>query len=377
MNTEDKEKSTDKQDIDATPIAKRAIRIAVGAVVVMLIAIGAFVMIRTSEPPPKQSNLPIEDRFGVLDMQLLIMAHGDYADVLALKDEIKALEIEVSTEHLNMTFEVPETNHEAFVQASKQKQRMDEINHYARLADEVKAAVKAKREELAIKYDQEVKFAESKYLNEILSIKLELDNSDVMRLTPSEIEERNARISQLQGERDRAVAEIRMAQDAEIKEYAQNLLDDANIRQAEFTDELRAQSAAEELKRETEAQERNAMIMDQGAITPMENAMRIAQKRGELAAKKQQLRVLEQKIFREISGLASKQAIMNNLTMIISSTATSKQGNDFYDYGIGQWHELRTPIIGINTVDLTEIMLQEMRAAGMASPEVSEGEKEK
>lgn len=377
MNTEDKEKSTDKQDIDATPIAKRAIRIAVGAVVVMLIAIGAFVMIRTSEPPPKQSNLPIEDRFGVLDMQLLIMTHGDYADVLALKDEIKALEIEVSTEHLNMTFEVPETNHEAFVQASKQKQRMDEINHYAKLADEVKAAVKAKREELAVKYDQEVKDAEVKYLNEILSIRLELDNSDVMRLLPNEIDERNARISQLQGERDEAVAEIRMAQEAEIREYAQNLLDDANLRQAEFTEELRAQSEAEELKRETEAQERNAMIMDQGAITPMANSIRIAQKRGELAAKKQQLRLLEQKIFREISGLASKQAIMNNLTMIISSTATSKQGNDFYDYGMGQWHELRTPIIGINTVDLTEIMLQEMRAAGMTSPEISDDEKEK
>lgn len=376
MSNEDKEISTDKQGIDATPVAKRAIHIAVGAIAVLLVAIGAFVAWRLSGPAQEQKPaVSVEDRVGVLDIQLLMMAHKEYGGLQELKDEIRALEVDISTEHLNMEFEAPEPDHEAFVQATSQKQKLDEINHYTKLADEVKAKVKAKREEMAEQFEKEVKAVEAKYLNEILSIKLELDNSDVMRLTQEEIDQRNNRVAELQMERGAAVSEIRSAQEAEITEYANELIEEANIKQAQYTDELNAIVEAEELQRETEAQERNARLMDQGAVTPMENAMRIAQKRGELVFKKQQLRALENRIFKEISSLVAKQAIMNQLSLVISSDATNQKGYDYYEYGVGEWHELRTPVIQINTIDLTEPMLQEMKAAGIARQVSSEEEK--
>lgn len=377
MSTEEKDNSTEKQDVDATPAVKRAIRIAVGAIAVLLVAIGAFVAWRLSGPaePKQEPAVSAEDRIGVLDMQLLIMAHSEYPGLQELQDEIRELEVESTTEELEVEFEAPEPDHEAFLQAARQKQKLDEINHYTQLADEVKAKVKAKREELAEEFQVETKLIEAKYQNEILSIKLELDNSDVMRLTQEEIQERNARIDDLQAERGAAVAEIRQRQEAEIQEYAQKLLDEANMKQAQYTDELRARAEAEELQHETRAQERNARLMDQGAVTPMENMIRMAQKSGELAAKRQQLRLLENRIFKDISSLAAKQAIMNQLSLIISSGAVNQKGQEYYQYGTGEWHELRTPVIGINTIDLTEQMLQEMKAAGMTRQVSSEEEK--
>lgn len=366
------DKSNTQQDIDAAPAVKKAVHIAVGAIVVMLLIVGIFWGWTRTHDNPMAVEPSLEDRIGVVDMQHLIKSHSDYAELKSLEEEIRVLEADVALDHMTMMFQPPEPDHEAFAEAARQKQNFEEVAHYTQLADEVKAKVKKMREDKAEEYELEIKQAEEQFLNEILSLKLQLDNAEVMHLTRDEAQQKNDRLADLQQKRKSAVQSIINSHEYEIKAYAERLIAEANAKQAKFTQELDEKYKVEELRKETEALNRNTQMMDQGAVTPMENAVRKAQKKAEIAAKKQKYKMLKQHIYTDISGLASKLAIMNHLTLIISNTVDNQKGQEYYAYNIGDWTELRSPIIGINTIDLTEEMLKEMTVSRMTAESSSD-----
>ena len=135
-----------------------------------------------------------------------------------------------------------------------------------------------------------------------------------------------------------------------------------------------AQTRAENLRRETEAQQRNAAAMEQASAVPMANSIRIAKQKAVLAAKKQEIRVLEKHILKDIAGLASKLAIMNKLTLIVSSTEVNIQGENYQEFGLGKWQPVRTPVIGINTIDLTEALMKELEDSPENQQDSTEGQ---
>ena len=106
----------------------------------------------------------------------------------------------------------------------------------------------------------------------------------------------------------------------------------------------------------------------------MANSIRIAKQKAVLAAKKQEIRVLEKHILKDIAGLASKLAIMNKLTLIVSSTEVNIQGENYQEFGLGKWQPVRTPVIGINTIDLTEALMKELEDSPENQQDSTEGQ---
>lgn len=364
MSTEEKQKPA-KQEIDGTSVAARAVRIVLGVLVVIVLIIGGFIAWKLNHPQEEAVQHSIEDRIGVVDMQKLIKNHGDYEKLLKLKQEAKALEADLSVEHMEMNFTPPEPDKEAFDKAAKQEQRMDVIARFTELVEQLRQKEKDLRAAKEPQFAEEIKAVEGQYLNEILNIRLKLDNADVMRKTQQEVDEWTARLEELQHQRGKAVMELKEKQEAEIQDIMNAARAEVRSQVQAYQAELDEKNQAEELLKQTKAQERNAAIMEQGAVVPMQNALRIAQKKSALIAKKQEIRMLENHIIKDIAGLAGKLAILNQLTLIVSNTADSQQGQDYYEYGVGDWHALRTPVIGINTIDLTDDMLKEMSVSRM------------
>ncbi|MBQ1855810.1 MAG: hypothetical protein II137_04335, partial [Anaerovibrio sp.] len=107
-------------------------------------------------------------------------------------------------------------------------------------------------------------------------------------------------------------------------------------------------------------QDRNAQAIDD-AMKPIQLKMDMAKKKTALELKLTEMKLLEQKIFEDICSRAAKLAIVHHLDLIIADPIDNILGMEYNSLGLGEWHELRSPIIGINTLDLTQEMLQEMK----------------
>ena len=169
-----------------------------------------------------------------------------------------------------------------------------------------------------------------------------------------------------------------MKKKASQEEYVQSIIgaERAALRSEvdKYNADKEAQTRAENLRRETEAQQRNAAAMEQASAVPMANSIRIAKQKAVLAAKKQEIRVLEKHILKDIAGLASKLAIMNKLTLIVSSAEVNIQGENYQEFGLGKWQPVRTPVIGINTIDLTEALMKELEDSPENQQDSTEGQ---
>ena len=131
----------------------------------------------------------------------------------------------------------------------------------------------------------------------------------------------------------------------------------AELQQLEAQTKQNLQQA--ELDKALEVQNRNAQAMEQ-AVSPVESKISTARKRALLEGRKIQLRQLQDKIRNDIAGRAAKLAIMHKLTLILASPADNLRGIDYENLGAGKWEPVLSPVIGIDTLDLTEEMLQEM-----------------
>lgn len=374
MDTEEKDKREVPAEIDGTPAVARFVRVAAGALAVLVLLVGGFIFFRlhsdSHEEIPQQA---LEDRIGIVDMQKVLKKHKEYAHLQRLEQEVKTLEAAISVEHMTMEFTPPEPDKKAFEEAAQQEKKLDMIMEFSKRLDALNQKEAELRKELEPRFSEEIKAVEKTYLNEILNIRLKLDNAREMRLTEEEVNLMLSRLEELQKARGDEV----MKKKASQEEYVQSIIgaERAALRSEvdKYNADKEAQTRAENLRRETEAQQRNAAAMEQASVVPMANSIRIAKQKAVLAAKKQEIRVLEKHILKDIAGLASKLAIMNKLTLIVSSTEVNIQGENYQEFGLGKWQPVRTPVIGINTIDLTEALMKELEDSPENQQESTDG----
>lgn len=374
MDTEEKDKREVPAEIDGTPAVARFVRVAVGALAVLVLLAGGFIFFKlhntSQEEVPAQA---LEDRIGIVDMQKVFKKHKEYAHLQRLKQEVRTLEAAISVEHMTMEFTPPEPDKKAFEEAAQQEKKLDMVMEFAKRVDALNQKEAELRNELEPRFSEEIKAVEKTYLNEILNIRLKLDNAREMRLTEEEVNLMLSRLEELQKDRGEAV----MKKKASQEEYVQSIIgaERAALRSEidKYNADKEAKTQAENLRRETEAQQRNAAAMEQASVVPIANNIRIAQQKAVLAGKKQEIRILEKHILKDIAGLASKLAIMNKLTLIVSSTEVNSQGENYQEFGLGKWQPVRTPVIGINTIDLTDALLKELEDSPENQQESTDG----
>ena len=335
---------------------KRQVLAGAAVVLVSLGALWAYLMWGAVKP----ETVVAEPVIGVLDMQQLIKAHPDYGRLQEIQRDIDHLENALVLEDIKLAQTAPTPEKELFQEAADQKSRLDSLARHDQLVHQLNALAEEKRQELRPKFEAERQEAEQKYLNEMLNLRIKIDSADVLGLTPEQVQEMQVRIESLQQQRGQVVAQLSQEQE---ERFRQLMAQEAAGPMAELQ-RLEAQTKQElqqaELDKELEVQNRNAQAMEQ-AVSPVESKINTAKKRALLEGRKIQLRQIQDKIRNDIAGRAAKLAIMHKLTLILASPADNLRGIDYENLGVGKWEPTLSPVIGINTLDLTEEMLQEMK----------------
>ena len=335
---------------------KRQVLAGAAVVLVSLGALWAYLMWGAVKP----ETVVAEPVIGVLDMQQLIKAHPDYGRLQEIQRDIDHLENALALEDIKLPQTTPTPEKELFQEAAGQKSRLDSLARHDQLVHQLNALAEKKRQELRPKFEAERQEAEQKYLNEMLNLRIKIDSADVLGLTPEQVQEMQVRIESLQQQRVQVVAQLTQEQE---ERFRQLMAQEAAGPMAELQ-RLEAQTKQElqqaELDKELGVQNRNAQAMEQ-AVSPVESKINTAKKRALLEGRKIQLRQIQDKIRNDIAGRAAKLAIMHKLTLILASPADNLRGIDYENLGAGKWEPTLSPVIGINTLDLTEEMLQEMK----------------
>lgn len=335
---------------------KRQVLAGAAVVLVSLGALWAYLMWGAVKP----ETVVAEPVIGVLDMQQLIKAHPDYGRLQEIQRDIDHLENALALEDIKLPQTAPTPEKELFQEAAGQKSRLDSLARHDQLVHQLNAMAEKKRQELRPKFEAEHQEAEQKYLNEMLNLRIKIDSADVLGLTPEQVQEMQVRIDSLQQQRGQVVAQLTKEQE---EHFRQLMAQEAAGPMAELQ-RLEAQTKQElqqaELDKELEVQNRNAQAMEQ-AVSPVESKINTAKKRALLEGRKIQLLQIQDKIRNDIAGRAAKLAIMHKLTLILASPADNLRGIDYENLGAGKWEPTLSPVIGINTLDLTEEMLQEMK----------------
>ena len=335
---------------------KRQMLAGAAVVLVSLGALWAYLMWGAVKP----EAVVAEPVIGVLDMQQLIKAHPDYDRLQEVQQEIDHLENVLAVEDVKLPRTPPTPEKELFQEAASQKSRLDSLARHDQLMKQLNALAEEKRQELRPQFEAERQEAEQKYLNEMLNLRIKIDSADVLGLTSEQVQKMQVRIESLQQQRGQVVAQLSQEQE---ERFRQLMAQEAAGPMAELQ-RLEAQTKQElqqaELDKELEVQNRNAQAMEQ-AVSPVESKINTAKKRALLEGRKIQLRQIQDKIRNDIAGRAAKLAIMHKLTLILASPADNLRGIDYENLGAGKWEPTLSPVIGIDTLDLTEEMLQEMK----------------
>lgn len=336
---------------------KKRVAVGAGAVLLLVLALCAYFFLSGEEKSVATQDEPV---IGVLDLQQVAKAHPDYEQLVALEQEIGQLENSLALSELTLQLAAVTPDEGLFREAARQKEHLGAVERHAELVDELNAIAEKKREELKPQFEEERRQVSQPYQTEMLNLRIKIDNSDVLGLNAAQVDEMLARIDELQNQRSAALKQLSSEQEAR---FADIMAEEAAGPMAELAaaeEGYRQEEQESELAKQMEAQERNAEGLDE-ALSPIQQKISNARKTTLLETKKIQLEQLQNKIYSDIAGRAAKLAIMHNLTLILSSPADNLRGIDYQNFQTGNWAATLTPVLGVNTLDLTEELLQEMK----------------
>ena len=284
---------------------------------------------------------------GVVDLTQITRVHQLYPKLADLEARAKTLELDLENLRLEVDYTPPEPDAEAFDEAAKQKQNLEKITLFSKLFEEVKAKEKALREEYAPRFEKEKEEVENTYLNEILNIRIKLDNAEAMRLTEKEANQYLADLDRLQMERGQAVHALKEEQERYIQGIIETTLQTEIATLAQYTQELQEAAKAEELQRLAEAQRRNAELLEETAIKPLTNTIRLAELRSELLSTQKEIAILNNIILMDIRSLVQKNALLYGLEIVLDKAENK--------------------VLWADSVDLTDTVLEEVKAKAAAA----------
>ncbi|MGM9579631.1 MAG: hypothetical protein ACI3U2_00140 [Anaerovibrio sp.] len=330
-----------------------------GAAVLLLLACGLFFYLW---PGGQQDVVPEGEKpaIGVLDLQQAARAHPDYDRLVSLQQEVGSLEAALAVAQMKAELPAVKPDEALFQEAAEQKHSLEAIKRHSQLVEELNALAEQKRQELKPELEAERSQVSQPYLTEVLNLRLKIDSADVLGLNQEQVQEMLNRIDALQKERSVALDNLNAEQEARFRalmeqEAAGPL---AELRQLEAEKGMLAQQ--QEFEKGMAVQERNAVEMQQ-ALLPVQEKISNAKNQTLLEAKKIQLQQLQEKIYSDIAGLAAKLAVMHGLTLILSSPAESLRGIDYEKMQVGTWQPGLLPVLNVDTMDLTDEMLREMK----------------
>ncbi|MCR5176194.1 MAG: hypothetical protein K6C05_05030 [Anaerovibrio sp.] len=326
------------------------------ATIAVIVIVVLFLFFKNNDSHPQQD----EPQIGVLDMQTLIRSHRDYGKLQTMMREAASLSAQVSLDNFEFTMKQMDAEKKLFDDEARQKTNLEMITRHSQKMEELQARSDEIYKRMKPLFDQERDAIDKEYGNRILNLQLKADNAIVLELSDDQKKAIEAEWKQLKEERNQKQNELLEAQQARFEQQVEAEIGEERRRMIAERDTIRNQSQMEAIQHMTQVQDRNTQAVND-ALQPIQQKMNMAKKRAALEIKLTEIKLLRQKIFDDISGRAAKLAIIHHLSLIIADPVDNIRGMEYDSLGIGDWRELRSPVIGINTMDLTDEMLQEMK----------------
>lgn len=299
---------------------------------------------------------------GVVDLQKALKQHALYGELSQLRQQQAVLtaDLAISRQMVSAVRTAPAADNQLFDTAVKQKSKLLMIEKNTQLMEQMKVAEKKLRAEREVSHLAEKNAIDDQYLNEILNIRIKLDNADSMKLSQESITELEKRLSDLRYARGAAVNKLNQQFEGQIRQELQQIwqrkagaMQNADARSAE-------QIQAEETAKQTSAQARNAAAMQQSIMRDGAGKT-IAEKSAVLAAKNLEVQALEDRMINDIAGKASKLAVIHHLTLIFANPGVNINALDMGMIHIGPKPDHYVPVIGINVLDVTDELIEELK----------------
>lgn len=346
---------------EKTIVVKKQVIAGALVVLAILAALAAYGLWGRNSDPAAPGEAPL---IGTFDMQQMMRQHKEYTKLQSLEQEIGQLSSAMAVQEMQLDMaekmKLPEVNEKAFQDATEQKQRLDEIERHSQLMEEINALAAEQRKLWQPGFNAELAEAARPFENQMLNLRLKIDNAEVLGLNQSQVEAMLDEIDQLQQERGIRLEEIRSEQDKRFRAMMEELAGPKLAELESITAKSRQQLQQSELERQLQAQERNTQAM-QRALSPIQQRLARAKNEALLEAKKLQVQQLQAKIRNDIAGRAAKLAIMHHLMVVLADPGENVTGLLGDMLQMNQRQLPLSSVLRVNTLDLTDEMLQEMK----------------
>ena len=279
-----------------------------------------YVNDQPSAPAPSRTAVDRIERpiagIGFIDPQRLIDAdlYGNEFSRLDEREHFVRLELQNAMRPITIT--EPTVEAKPFDDSVWQKNAQTIISEAAEINRRKQQAADDYRKATEADYLKRRDEINGQFLNEILNIKLKLQNAKVMRLTDEELATLNARLDELQHERGNIQHELEEQWIKEIADHAEEAI-------KEDVEKLRAQAQAsmDRVKAQAQADREAAQARDRAV---MERSQALTARRelvqslsGELEEIIEQRRALEEKLVKDIEDEAARLGVVNGLDAVV------------------------------------------------------------
>ena len=348
--------ASDGADTNTRPAASGRRRM-LGGLLLAAVVLAGFCLSGRSKPA---APAPLAE-VGVVDMQAAMRAHNAYAQLVKLRAERASLTADLDMDRrLLLELTAPKAAGKPFGDAVTQKR--DQAMHAQQEAQlaRLREAEKSRRQATQPAYAAAKDEINGAYLNAIFNIRLKLDNAKSMRLSPESVEDLQKQLAALQQERGEKQQELENRYEASMAAYTAALAEKNGIElqnAAATTEQLQAA----ELKKQSEAQRRNAEAVQNNMLDAAARRQHMVKIQAELTAKEQEIAVMEDQMLKEIAGKAAKLAVLHHLKLILANPSVNLAAIPTGMLHVGAWPEKYVPLVNGDAIDLTAELVQELK----------------
>ena len=297
-------------------MTERKKKIALGtAVCVLLFLIGAYYV---KQHDVKLKQVPSQAMLiGVIDLKQAMKEHPRYVDLEKLRAQRALLAIEGKTRKL-AAVSGPELSAQPFKEAGEQQLQQEKNKLRQQQREELAQMERDLRLTTAAKRDADRKAVSDLYANDIFNCTLLLGNAESLRLSEPQKNELKQKINDLKQQRAAQMATVEKQYEEYIYSQLQAQRDQYQKENQAADQQSEQRMASETAARVLMATDRNAAVLDMSRSPLSQNAAERSNTEAALAAKDNEIRLLEDLIVKDIASKAAKSAIGHHLEYVFA-----------------------------------------------------------
>ena len=352
-----------EKESKATPPTKKS-KIYIGLATVVIACgtgFGLYQYLNPTPPPESKPKIetPINNGIATINIDKILKSHPSHETLETLQNQERRIKLELQTLLKPMTVDAPKVDEKPFDDSVWQKEAQKVISEMAAIERDQKRAAEQYRKDTETSHKKNRDEVNDQFLNEILNLKLKIQNRDALRLKDEEVAELESKINQLQRDRGLKQLELLQAWENEIKEYAEASVRERREKLKNNSFETLQAIRDEALQKQADAQARNAEAMKRAMDQSLERQKNRERLLAELRDTLQARQNLETQIARDLTDKVSRLAYKYHVDLIIA-TPTKTIDSILTQARIENLEPETTPIISIDAIDLTEELSRDL-----------------